>query len=71
MKNQNTNYSQHVEAVDALLFQLNLADNWQWEELHKFLQETGAWPLMKEKLHHLGWVSLLEDVFETAYKAQD
>ena len=68
---ENKNFTQHVEAVDALLSQLKLVDNWQWEELHKFLQETGAWPLMKEKLWYLGWMKLLENVFETAYKAQD
>ena len=70
VKNSSPNYAAHAVAVVELLCQLRLAENWQWEELHEFLKETGAWPAMKEKLGHLGWIGLLENVFDTAHDAQ-
>ena len=68
--NCSPNFTEHVVAVEILLSQLRIADSWQWEELHDFLTEIGAWPLMKEKLRHFGWMELLEDVFETSHTAQ-
>ena len=70
-KNCSPNFAAHMVAVAELLCQLRIADSWQWEELGSFLKETGAWASMKEKLGHLGWIELLENVFDTASKAQD
>lgn len=71
VKNSSPNYAAHAVAVAELLCQLRIAEDWQWVELHDFLKDTGAWPAMKEKLGHLGWLELLQNVFDTASKAQD
>ena len=70
VKNSSPNFAEFSVAVAELLCQLRIAEDWQWAELHDFLKEIGAWPLMKEKLRHFGWMGLLEDVFETSHKAQ-
>lgn len=71
VKNCSQNFAEFAVAVAELLCQLRIVEDWQWVELHEFLKETGAWPEMKQKLRHFGWMGLLEKVFETSHKAQD